>query len=103
MKTSTNIKKFINDNAFASVTIGFMVAHAGSKLIESIINGVIMQLIQPMLGDIQWATHKLSIGPFSFAWGKIFANGLHLIIVITVAVVIIKVLQYEEDEVSKSG
>ncbi len=97
MKVSTSIKKFIHEHGFVTVTSGFMIAHAGSNLIESIINGFIMQLIQPLLGNVHWAKHELAIGPFSFQWGNIFASGLHLLTVFAVIVFLIQVFQYEED------
>ncbi len=97
MKKSIKIKKFIETHGFASVTIGFLVAHSASKFIESIINGFIMALIQPLLGKVLWSDHVFTIGMFSFKWGQSFSTGLHFLIIITIAVFIIKSLQYEEE------
>jgi len=101
MKTSTSIKKFIKDYGFVTVTSGFMIAHAGSNLIESIINGFIMQLFEPFLGNVHWATHELVVGQFSFLWGNIFASGLHLLTVVLVIVFVIELFQYEENSESE--
>lgn len=96
LKISARMKSFVTEYRFVTVTSGFMVAHAGSAFIDAVISGFIMQLIQPLVGNVQWDSHELVIGPFSFLWGNIVASALHLSIVILVLVAVIKYFESEE-------
>jgi large-conductance mechanosensitive channel len=102
VNSSEKIKKFIHDNSFASITIGFLIAHSGVGLIESIINGFIMQLFQPLLGGVSWEDHNLIIGPFTFLWGEILSNSIHMFFVIIIAILLIRILQHEDGKENAS-
>lgn len=96
MRVSSDLKQFVNDHGFITVTTGFCVGHAGSALIESIITDVVMRLLNPLLGNNDWTTHELVVGPFSFLWGGVFASALHLATVLWFVVYLIKFFEKSE-------
>jgi large-conductance mechanosensitive channel len=96
MRVTSGLKQFINDHGFVTVTTGFCVGHAGSALIESLITDVVMRLLNPFLGNNDWMTHELVMGPFSFLWGGVFASALHLATVLWIVIYLIKFFEKSE-------
>jgi large-conductance mechanosensitive channel len=97
MKIDFNrIKAFIHKHSLASVAIGFIVAHSGSRFLQAVIEGLLMPLFNPLLNGVDWKVHTLKLGVFSFAWGPVVAAALHLISVLLIVVAVIRMLEYEE-------
>ena len=97
---SMEIKAFIKRHSFVSLAIGFLLAHTGAKFLESIVEGVIMPLFNPLLGGVDWNIHYLNVGPFSFLWGPIVSDGIHLLAVIIIVVITIRTFHPDEADSS---
>ncbi len=97
MTTSPGVKQFIKKHALATVAIGFLIAHSVFNFIETSINGFVMPLIQPLLGNAHWSEHTVNVGPFSFQWGPPVAAGIHLLVAVGLVLIVIKILEFENE------
>jgi large conductance mechanosensitive channel len=83
---------FIKQGNIIDLAVAFVIGAAFSKIISSLVDGIIMPVIGVFLGGINIAGKTTAIGSAVIKWGEFLQNLLDFIIVALVVFWIIKIL-----------
>jgi large conductance mechanosensitive channel len=91
---------FLKEYKVVGLAVAFIMGAAVNDLVKSLVDNVIMPLINPLLPAGDWQSSTLSLGPFDLAIGAFLSSFIYfLIIAIVVFMIAKKVLG--EKKVSK--
>jgi large conductance mechanosensitive channel len=75
--------KFLKEYNVIGLAIAVIIGGVANDLVKSIVDGLLMPLVNPVLaaagGD--WKTATVGIGPFHFAVGAVFAALVNFVII----------------------
>ncbi len=92
-----DFQEFLKEYKIISLAIAFVIGAASNTLVKSLVDNIIMPLIDPLLGQVPWQEAILSIGPFSIKYGAFLGDFLHfLIIAFVIFLIVKKLLQHEK-------
>ncbi len=77
--------------------LGFVLGHTVSDFISAIVNDALMPLAEAVFLINDWQNDTLNLGNFSFKWGMIAKVLIRLIIVATMALLILRLIQKEDE------
>lgn len=67
--------QFLNKYGVVGLAIAFIIGGAASKLVSSLVNDILMQLIDPLIRDGSWRDFALTLGQIQLKVGS-FAGAL---------------------------
>jgi large conductance mechanosensitive channel len=92
---------FLNEYKVIGLAIAFIIGAAATSLVKSLVDNIIMPLINPLLPAGGWQEATLTLGPFVFGWGAFLAQLINFIIIAFVVFLIAKKLLKEEKVTKK--
>jgi len=92
---------FLKEYKVIALAIAFIIGGAATVLVSSFANNIIMPLIQPLMGSVNWRTAVLELGPFKFTYGLFLADLINFIIIALVIFLIAKWVLKEEKVAKK--
>lgn len=96
--------KFIKSQTILGVAIGILIGQAFAKLINSIIEGLLMPVLELFFpGDITWQHITLSLGKLHIKIGLVIAATLDFLLISLVVFFMIKFVLKEEDKFITRG
>jgi large conductance mechanosensitive channel len=81
---------FLKEYKVIGLAVAFIMAAAVNDLVKSLVNNVIMPLVNPLLPEGGWQTATVAIGPFVIGWGPFLAAFINFIILAFVVFMIAK-------------
>jgi len=91
---------FLKEYKVVALAIAFIIAAAATTLVSSFANNIIMPLIAPLMGSVDWKTAVMQLGPFKFTYGQFLADLINFIIIAFVVFMLAKMV-LKEDKVTK--
>ena len=96
-KQTEEFKGFIKEYAIIGMAIAFIMGGASKDLVQSLVNNIIMPVINPLLKTTDgWETATFSIGPVSLNWGTFLSSLINFAILALVVFIIAKKILKEE-------
>jgi len=92
---------FLKEYKVVALAIAFIIAAAATTLVQSFANNIIMPLIAPLMGQVNWKTATLTLGPFTFTYGQFLADAINFIIIAFVVFLLAKWVLKEEKVTKK--
>ncbi|MEP6475325.1 MAG: MscL family protein [Gemmatimonadota bacterium] len=79
----TEFMKFLKEYGVIGLAIGVIIGTKAGELVKTIVDGLLMPLVNPILaaGGGDWQKSTLDLGPFHFMLGAILAAAINFIIV----------------------
>jgi large conductance mechanosensitive channel len=87
-----DFNKFIQNGNIIDLAVAFIIGAAFSKIISSLVDGIIMPVIGIFLGGINIAGKTTTIGSAVIKWGEFLQNLLDFIIIALVVFWIVRML-----------
>lgn len=87
-----DFQEFLKEYKIISLAIAFVIGAASNTLVKSLVDNVIMPLIDPLLGKVPWQEAVFELGPFSIKYGAFLGDLLHFLIIAFVIFLIVKKL-----------
>jgi len=87
---------FLKEYKILSLAIAFIMGVATNTVVQSLVNNVIMPIIQPLIPSGNWEDAAFSIGPISIKWGAFLSDLLKFLILALVVYIIAKKVLKEE-------
>ncbi len=92
---------FIKEYNIVGLAMAFIMGAASNSLVKSLVDNMIMPLVNPLISGGNWKEGLLSIGPFQFGVGAFFSELLHFFILALVVFIIAKKILKEETVTKK--
>lgn len=93
MKSKSTIKdffQFVTEYNIVPLAVAFVMGTAADALIKSIVNNLVMPLIQPLFIAGRWQDAVWNVGPFAFGLGPFFADALRFVTLAFVVFFVVK-------------
>lgn len=89
-------REFLREYKVVSLALAFIMGAASNSLVKSLVDNIIMPLIEPVLPAAGWREAVLEFGPFSLRWGAFLGEVIHFIIIAFFVFLIAKKIIKEE-------
>ncbi len=77
----TEFRQFIKEYKVAALAIAFIIGAAATTLVKSLVDNIIMPLINPFIPGGAWKSASLSLGPFVIGWGAFLGEVFNFTII----------------------
>ena len=101
MGFTSEFKEFIYEYKVIPLAIAFIMGIAGTALIKSFVDNIVMPIITPFVPGGAWETATVAIGPIVLSWGAFLGEVINFIIIAFVVFLIAKKVLKEEKVVKK--
>jgi len=91
--TKRSLVRIIREEEFLLLGVSFLVGHSAAAFISAVIGDLLMPIIAGILGESDWKAAVFEIGPFALRWGESLGSGLHLVVVLFIAALMIRHLR----------
>ena len=91
-------KEFLREYRIVGISIGFIVAIAASNFIQSLVNDILLPILNPLISNqnIRWEELVLPIGEINIRIGSFLSTLFNLVIILLLLYVLIdKILKWE--------
>jgi large conductance mechanosensitive channel len=95
--------RFIKSQSILGVAIGIVIGQVFSKFVNSIIEGLVMPIVELFFYDTQWQHITINLGRVHLKIGIIIASMLDFLVVSMVVFLLIKFILKEEDRFIESS
>lgn len=92
---------FLKEYNIVGVALAFVLGTASNTLVKSLVDNIIMPLLNPLLAGSAWSEATLEIGPFSLKWGAFLGDLLQFLILAFVIFIVVKKLLKSAVELKK--
>jgi len=89
-------KDFLREYKVMGLAVAFIMGVAVNDLVKSLVDNIIMPVVNLMLPEGNWQTATAAIGPVEIVWGAFLASLLNFIILAFVVFLIAKMVLKEE-------
>jgi large conductance mechanosensitive channel len=93
--------EFLKEYKVVGLAVAFIIAAAINDLVKSLVDNVIMPLVNPLIPGGGWETATVALGPFVIGWGAFLASLIYFLIIALVVFVIAKKVLKEEKVAKK--
>jgi large conductance mechanosensitive channel len=103
-KTPSIVKEFfqfLHEYKVVGLAVAFIIGLAANKMIQSMVNNVIMPVITPFIPNGAWQTATFSLWKIVISWGAFLSDLIYFIIVAFAVFIIAKVILREEKVMKK--
>lgn len=88
--------EFLKEYKIVGLALGVVIGTASTKLVNSLVDHIIMPIVSVFIPQGGWRQAILEIGPIKLAWGPFLAELLNfLILALAVFIVVKKILKWE--------
>ena len=101
MGFTSEFKEFIYEYKVIPLAIAFIMGIAGTALIKSFVDNIVMPIITPFVPGGAWETATVAIGPIVLSWGAFLGEVINFIIIAFVVFLIAKKVLKEEKVAKK--
>jgi large conductance mechanosensitive channel len=101
MSLTSEFKEFLYEYKVIPLAIAFIMGIAGTALIKSFVDNIIMPIITPFVPGGAWQTATVAIGPIVLSWGAFLGEVINFIIIAFVVFIIAKKVLKEEKVAKK--
>lgn len=101
MSFTSEFKEFLYEYKVIPLAIAFIMGIAGTALIKSFVDNIIMPIITPFVPGGAWQTATVAIGPIVLSWGAFLGEVVNFIIIAFVVFIIAKKVLKEEKVAKK--
>ena len=98
MRLREDFLRFIKSQSILGVAIGILIGQVFAKFINSIIEGLVMPILELFFHGTQWQRITINIGKVRLNIGIVIASMLDFLIVSIVVFLLIKFILKEEDK-----
>ena len=95
--------RFIKSQSILGVAIGIVIGQVFAKFVNSVIEGLVMPIIELFFRDTQWQYITVNLGRVHLKIGIIIASLLDFLVVSAVVFLLIKFILKEEDKFIESS
>lgn len=92
---------FLKEYKILGLAIAFVVGAAANQLVKSLVDNIIMPLINPLIPSGEWKEAIWTLGPFALSWGKFISDLIYFLIIALVIFVIVKKILKNENASKK--
>ena len=93
--------EFIKEYKVVGLAVAFIIAAATNDMVKSLVDNVIMPLVNPLIPGGGWETATVALGPFVIGWGPFLASLIYFLIIALVVFLIVKKVLKEEKVAKK--
>ncbi len=93
--------EFLKEYKVIGLAVAFIIAAATNDLVKSLVDNVIMPLVNPLIPGGGWETATVALGPFVIGWGPFLASLIYFLIIALVVFLIAKKVLKEEKVAKK--
>jgi large conductance mechanosensitive channel len=101
MGLMSEFKEFLYEYKVIPLAIAFIMGIAGTALVKSFVDNIVMPIITPFVPGGAWQTATVAIGPIVLSWGAFLGEVINFIIIAFVVFLIAKKVLKEEKVVKK--
>jgi large conductance mechanosensitive channel len=92
--------EFLQEYKVIGLAIAFVMGAACNAVVKSLVDNIIMPMINPLFSDGSWQSSTLDIGSVSLKVGAFMSDLIYFLIIALVIFIVAKKL-FKEDKVSK--
>lgn len=81
MKLLKEFRQFLKEYKVITLALAFVMGSAASSLVKSLVDNILMPLMEPALPAGGWREAALEFGPFSLRWGAFLGEVIHFVII----------------------
>ncbi len=96
MALVAEFRDFLKEYKIVGLAVAFAIGAALTKLVQSMVNDIIMPFLTPFVPGGAWEAAKLAIGPILISWGSFASNALNFLIIALFVFLFAKVVLKEE-------
>ena len=93
-----DFKDFLRDYNVVTLAVAFVMGAATNELVKSLVNDMLMPLVNPLIPSGNWETAVLKIGLVELGWGSFVSSILRFIILAFVIFILVKKIIKHEKE-----
>jgi large conductance mechanosensitive channel len=82
--------EFLKEYKIIGLAIAFVIGAATNDLVKSLVDNMIMPLVNPLIPGGGWETATVALGPFVIGWGPFLASLIYFAIIALVVFLIAK-------------
>ncbi|MFA0823762.1 MAG: MscL family protein [Methanomethylovorans sp.] len=97
----SEFKEFLYEYKVIPLAIAFIMGIAGTALVKSFVDNIVMPIITPFVPGGAWQTATIAIGPIVLSWGAFLGEVINFIIIAFVVFIIAKKVLKEEKVAKK--
>ncbi len=101
MGVNGEFMEFLKEYKVVGLAVAFIIAAATNDLVKSLVDNVIMPLVNPLIPGGGWETATVALGPFVIGWGPFLSSLIYFLIIALVVFVIAKKMLKEEKVAKK--
>ena len=90
MGVVSEFKDFLNEYKILGVAVAFIMGIAVNDLVRSLVDNIIMPIVEPVFPSGEWQTATLTVGPFVLKWGPFVSALINFLILSIVVFMIVK-------------
>lgn len=90
--------EFLREYKVVGLAIGFVMGAAAKDLANSVVDDLVMPLINPLIPGGAWQSASIHIGPFFLKWGSFLSNFLSFAIIAIVVFLVVKKMLHWSNE-----
>jgi large conductance mechanosensitive channel len=97
----SEFKEFLYEYKVIPLAIAFIMGIAGTALVKSFVDNIVMPIITPFVPGGAWQTATVAIGPIVLSWGAFLGEVINFIIIAYVVFIIAKKVLKDEKGAKK--
>ncbi|WP_321417710.1 MscL family protein [uncultured Methanomethylovorans sp.] len=97
----SEFKEFLYEYKVIPLAIAFIMGIAGTALVKSFVDNIVMPIITPFVPGGAWQTATIAIGPIVLSWGAFLGEVVNFVIIAFVVFFIAKKVLKEEKVTKK--
>ncbi|WP_370574970.1 MscL family protein [Methanomethylovorans sp.] len=97
----SEFKEFLYEYKVIPLAIAFIMGIAGTALVKSFVDNIVMPIITPFVPGGAWQTATVSLGPIVLSWGAFLGEVINFVIIAFVVFIIAKKVLKEEKVAKK--
>ena len=83
-------RMFLKEYKVIGLAVAFVMGAATTNLVQSLVNNIIMPLINPLIPNGAWDSATLSIGAITLRWGVFLSALIHFVILSFIIFFVVK-------------
>jgi len=100
-KFTKEFMEFLKEYKILGLAIAFVIGAAANQLVKSLVDNIVMPLINPLIPSGEWKEAIWALGPFSLSWGKFISDLIYFLIIALVIFIIVKKILKKENALKK--
>lgn len=93
MSIIKEFREFLKEYKVIGLAVAFIMGVATTTLVKSLVDDIVMPLINPLLANGEWQSATLEIGPVIIKWGSFLGALINFLMIALVVFLLIKTLE----------